>query len=160
MCGGDIKKPIRRVACGLFKWSVLWRSEFMMLLLRRLRRLCVHALWPCEGRWPHGFSVDFPVSYSFYLCVVPLEFLYILSFIQLMRMRGFEPPRPKGHRHLKPARLPVPPHPRSKRGTIAIFSAASRGFLRDLWGDYVIDFWDRFPYDACSVMELSNNRIL
>ncbi len=28
-----------------------------------------------------------------------------------MRMRGVEPPRPEGHRHLKPARLPIPPHP-------------------------------------------------
>ena len=29
-----------------------------------------------------------------------------------MRMRGVEPPRAKAHRHLKPARLPIPPHPR------------------------------------------------
>jgi EAL domain-containing protein (putative c-di-GMP-specific phosphodiesterase class I) len=29
-----------------------------------------------------------------------------------MRLRGVEPPRPEGHRHLKPARLPVPPQPR------------------------------------------------
>jgi hypothetical protein len=28
-----------------------------------------------------------------------------------MRMRGVEPPRAKAHRHLKPARLPIPPHP-------------------------------------------------
>jgi hypothetical protein len=28
-----------------------------------------------------------------------------------MRMRGVEPPLPKGNRHLKPARLPIPPHP-------------------------------------------------
>ena len=27
-------------------------------------------------------------------------------------MRGVEPPPPYGDRHLKPARLPVPPHPR------------------------------------------------
>ena len=31
-----------------------------------------------------------------------------------MRMRGLEPPRPEGHRHLKPARLPIPPHPRGR----------------------------------------------
>ena len=30
-----------------------------------------------------------------------------------MRMRGVEPPRAEAHRHLKPARLPIPPHPRS-----------------------------------------------
>src|SRR5512139_3021590 len=30
-----------------------------------------------------------------------------------MRLRGVEPPRPEGHRHLKPARLPVPPQPRA-----------------------------------------------
>ena len=27
-------------------------------------------------------------------------------------MRGVEPPRAEAHRHLKPARLPIPPHPR------------------------------------------------
>ncbi len=27
-------------------------------------------------------------------------------------MRGIEPPRGCPHRHLKPARLPIPPHPR------------------------------------------------
>ena len=32
-----------------------------------------------------------------------------------MRLRGVEPPRPEGHRHLKPARLPVPPQPRGSR---------------------------------------------
>ena len=26
-------------------------------------------------------------------------------------MRGVEPPRAEAHRHLKPARLPIPPHP-------------------------------------------------
>jgi hypothetical protein len=31
-----------------------------------------------------------------------------------MRLRGVEPPRPEGHRHLKPARLPVPPQPRAR----------------------------------------------
>ena len=30
-----------------------------------------------------------------------------------MRMRGVEPPRAEAHRHLKPARLPIPPHPQS-----------------------------------------------
>ena len=29
----------------------------------------------------------------------------------LVRVKGFEPPRSDLHRHLKPARLPVPPHP-------------------------------------------------
>jgi stress-induced morphogen len=29
-----------------------------------------------------------------------------------MRMRGLEPPRPKGHTDLNRARLPIPPHPR------------------------------------------------
>jgi hypothetical protein len=29
-----------------------------------------------------------------------------------MRMRGLEPPRGCPHRHLRPARLPIPPHPR------------------------------------------------
>ena len=28
-------------------------------------------------------------------------------------MRGVEPPRAEAHRHLKPARLPIPPHPRT-----------------------------------------------
>jgi hypothetical protein len=31
-----------------------------------------------------------------------------------MRMRGVEPPRAKARRHLKPVRLPVPPHPLDK----------------------------------------------
>jgi hypothetical protein len=31
--------------------------------------------------------------------------------VGLMRMRGVEPPRAEAHRHLKPARLPIPPHP-------------------------------------------------
>ena len=35
--------------------------------------------------------------------------------VRLMRMRGLEPPRPEGHRHLKPARLPIPPHPLAGR---------------------------------------------
>ncbi len=29
--------------------------------------------------------------------------------LSLVRMRGLEPPRPCGHWHLKPARLPIPP---------------------------------------------------
>ncbi len=32
-----------------------------------------------------------------------------------MRLRGLEPPRPEEHRHLKPARLPIPPQPREAR---------------------------------------------
>ncbi len=32
-----------------------------------------------------------------------------------MRMRGLEPPRPSGHTDLNRARLPIPPHPRSRR---------------------------------------------
>ena len=44
------------------------------------------------------------------------SFLLLQTFhIFPLRMRGFEPPRPKGHRHLKPARLPVPPHPRKNK---------------------------------------------
>jgi site-specific DNA recombinase len=31
---------------------------------------------------------------------------------RMVRLRGFEPPRPEGHGHLKPGRLPVPPQPR------------------------------------------------
>lgn len=38
------------------------------------------------------------------------------NLLRLMRMRGLEPPRPEGHRHLKPARLPIPPHPRAHAG--------------------------------------------
>ena len=34
------------------------------------------------------------------------------SGVWSMRARGFEPPRPLGHRDLNPARLPVPPRPR------------------------------------------------
>src|SRR5438270_237949 len=32
-----------------------------------------------------------------------------------MRLRGLEPPRGCPHRHLKPARLPIPPQPRAAR---------------------------------------------
>jgi hypothetical protein len=32
-----------------------------------------------------------------------------------MRLRGLEPPRPEEHRHLKPARLPIPPQPRGRQ---------------------------------------------
>jgi site-specific DNA recombinase len=33
---------------------------------------------------------------------------------QMVRLRGLEPPRPNDHRHLKPARLPIPPQPREQ----------------------------------------------
>ena len=33
--------------------------------------------------------------------------------IDSVRARGLEPPRDFSHGHLKPARLPIPPHPRS-----------------------------------------------
>jgi hypothetical protein len=33
--------------------------------------------------------------------------------IALVRARGLEPPRDRSHRDLNPARLPIPPHPRS-----------------------------------------------
>ena len=36
---------------------------------------------------------------------------YAIRYDSPLRMRGVEPPRPEGHRHLKPARLPIPPHP-------------------------------------------------
>jgi hypothetical protein len=35
----------------------------------------------------------------------------LLLQIELVRMRGLEPPRCHHHRLLRPARLPVPPHP-------------------------------------------------
>ena len=37
----------------------------------------------------------------------------------LVRMRGLEPPRCHHHRLLRPARLPVPPHPQKWRGHYA-----------------------------------------
>ena len=83
-----------------------------------------------------------------------------------MRMRGFEPPRPKGHRHLKPARLPVPPHPQARGGTIAIFGPASRAFLDELLtigsskttkpansNELIIDFQTGGGYDTGLVMK-------
>src|SRR5207249_2955935 len=33
----------------------------------------------------------------------------------MVRMRGLEPPRCHHHRLLRPARLPVPPHPRTEK---------------------------------------------
>src|SRR4030095_10828933 len=39
--------------------------------------------------------------------------LRLAFFIFLVRMRGLEPPRCHHHRLLRPARLPVPPHPRT-----------------------------------------------
>jgi hypothetical protein len=33
------------------------------------------------------------------------------AILHQLRMRGIEPPRGCPHRHLKPARLPIPPHP-------------------------------------------------
>ena len=50
-----------------------------------------------------------------------------------MRPKGVEPSRPYGHRHLKPARLPIPPRPRLRapRGcpipTLATRRSKSRG---------------------------------
>jgi hypothetical protein len=44
-----------------------------------------------------------------------------------MRMRGVEPPRAKAHRHLKPARLPIPPHPRQRADT-KHFADSSQAF--------------------------------
>jgi hypothetical protein len=46
-----------------------------------------------------------------------------------MRMRGIEPPRGCPHRHLKPARLPIPPHPR-QTFYINDFNGSVKHFLR------------------------------
>ena len=41
-----------------------------------------------------------------------------VELLRLVRMRGLEPPRCHHHRLLRPARLPVPPHPRMERVVI------------------------------------------
>ena len=50
-----------------------------------------------------------------------------------MRMRGVEPPRAEAHRHLKPARLPIPPHPQLP-AIVAIFTVSSRLLAPALFG--------------------------
>src|SRR4051812_42641413 len=51
-----------------------------------------------------------------------------------MRAEGLEPPRAEAHRHLKPARLPIPPRPRG---------APQRGLTRDQWRSVAHRFYDR-----------------
>ena len=41
--------------------------------------------------------------------------------ITIVREGGLEPPHPYGHRHLKPARLPIPPLARCVAGVPARF---------------------------------------
>ncbi len=48
----------------------------------------------------------------------------------LVRMRGLEPPRCHHHRLLRPARLPVPPHPRETNGHYANASKECQEALR------------------------------
>gem|GEM_PF-4326948 len=43
-------------------------------------------------------------------------------------MRGVEPPRAEAHRHLKPARLPIPPHPRSEGDSMPDPGGPVKGF--------------------------------
>ena len=45
---------------------------------------------------------------------IPLTAFVSMTYVDL-RMRGLEPPRGYPHWHLKPARLPIPPHPRACR---------------------------------------------
>ena len=64
-----------------------------------------------------------------------------LALIFLVRMRGLEPPRCHHHRLLRPARLPVPPHPRgnslyeclieSVKPSRCVCVLRSRGLSRD-----------------------------
>ncbi len=46
----------------------------------------------------------------------------------LVREGGLEPPRPEGHRHLKPARLPIPPLARVERRSVAASEQSCVGF--------------------------------
>ena len=51
-----------------------------------------------------------------------------------LRMRGLEPPRPCGHWLLKPARLPIPPHPllrisAAKAGRVCIHPTARKAIV-------------------------------
>ncbi len=43
-----------------------------------------------------------------------------MSFEALMRKVGLEPTRCCHHRHLKPARLPIPPLPRTANGFLSV----------------------------------------
>src|SRR2546423_2431304 len=72
------------------------------------------------GETPHATPKNY--GSRFRDPVVP-RFWRISNFAyqDLVRMRGLEPPRCHHHRLLRPARLPVPPHPREKR----IYEAAS-----------------------------------
>ena len=46
-------------------------------------------------------------------------------------MRGVEPPRAEAHRHLKPARLPIPPHPQ-RTANISDFRYFVKGLSENL----------------------------
>lgn len=55
-------------------------------------------------------------------CANQLRHLGVLSLKELMvPLEGFEPPRPYGHRYLKPAHLPITP----QRHALAVYSTAS-----------------------------------
>ena len=47
-------------------------------------------------------------------------------------MRGVEPPRANAHRHLKPARLPIPPHPQQARH-YSVFLSRVKGYFQRIW---------------------------
>ena len=57
-------------------------------------------------------------------------------------MRGVEPPRAEAHRHLKPARLPIPPHPRQNEN-VTYFTRLSQAF----------SFKVQFKYNQFSAMD-------
>ncbi len=68
-----------------------------------------------------------------------------------MRMRGVEPPRAKARRHLKPVRLPVPPHPLNEP-IITVFSPARQERRRNRAGD-------NKPVDAAGFADFENFNI-
>ena len=53
-----------------------------------------------------------------------------------VRLRGLEPPRPEGHGHLKPGRLPIPPQPRDwnetadYRVSVSLYDRRAPGVVR------------------------------
>src|SRR5438309_462220 len=51
----------------------------------------------------------------------------------MVRMRGLEPPRCHHHRLLRPARLPVPPHPRTDVDLTNASVGCQAGFRLNLW---------------------------
>ena len=60
--------------------------------------------------------------------IAAMRLLWASFLFKRLRMRGLEPPRGYPHWHLKPARLPIPPHPQKPVQEFRSLRVQSTGF--------------------------------